>query len=52
MTAFIIACLAIFFLSLISNIIFVLTTDGTRAGGIIGIVTFTAMIVWSCVLIF
>jgi hypothetical protein len=52
MTPFIIVCLAIFLLSLISNIVFILTSEETRAGGIVGMIVFTAMIVWGIALLF
>jgi hypothetical protein len=52
MTAFIIVCIALFSLSLISNVIFILTSEDTRAGGVIGMIAFTAMIVWGIALLF
>lgn len=52
MTTFIIVCIAIFILSLISNIIFILTSEDTRSGGIVGMIIFTAMIVWGFSLLF
>lgn len=53
MTIFILVCIAIFTFSLMSNIFFTLTSeDSYKIGGVIGIIVFTAMIAWSCALIF
>lgn len=47
MTFFIVVCMVIFLFSLSSNMFFVLTSEENRIGGILGMIVFTAMIIWS-----
>lgn len=49
---FLVCSLIIFVLSLISNIIFILTTsDNAKGGAILGVIAFTALIFWDISLI-
>jgi hypothetical protein len=53
MTAFIISSLVLFFLSLVSNILFVLNENTTFKGGaVVGLIIFTSMLVWGSLLLF
>lgn len=53
MTAFLIASIVLFFISLLSNVVYVLNnyTD-LKGGAIVGIVIFSGMIVWALSLLF
>lgn len=52
MTAFIIISIILFFISIISNIIYILNPDNIFKGGaIFGLICFTSMIIWAIFLL-
>jgi hypothetical protein len=53
MTAFLIASIVLFFISLLSNIVYVLNNyTELKGGSVIGIVVFSGMIAWALSLLF
>ena len=53
MTAFLITSIVLFFISLLSNVVYVLNNHTDLKGGsIIGIAVFSGMIVWALSLLF
>jgi hypothetical protein len=53
MTAFIITSIAIFFVSIVSNIIFILNNyTESKFGAVIGLILFTSMMIWGFTLLF
>lgn len=52
MTWFLICCIAVFILSLVSNVLFLLSPmNNLKGGSILGIIVFTALTVWAISLI-
>jgi len=53
MTAFIIVCIALFIISIVSNGLFILNNNTEfKAGALIGIIVFSGMTAWALSLLF
>ena len=53
MTAFLIVCIVLFFISIVSNTVYVLNNyTENKAGAVLGLIVFSGMIAWAFSLLF